>query len=94
MLRNLRAVHGARGDPVRLLGASERLRLASTSELEQHECAVSIALSLLALRWDDRAAEARELLMGVLASGTLDATGAASVAALLEGEEYFPDTRV
>lgn len=72
LLRNLCAVHAAGGDAVRLLGASERLRVLgaaapeASSEAEMAEAAVRVAACLCALRWEERRDQARGLLRMLL----------------------------
>jgi len=72
VLRNLKAVHLAADDTVRLLGACERLRLLGAAEPlasspgEQVDCALQISLALYTLKWEERRAEARKLLEGLL----------------------------
>ena len=79
MLRNLRQIHGASGDVVRTLGVAERLRLVgatrpdATSEAEQLECAMQVALCIFALRWEERRDEAREIILTHLPRVSADA---------------------
>ena len=72
MLRNLRAVYTQSGDIVGLLGACDRLRAIgahsriAVSDAEMRECSGQLALCLYAMRWEQRRAEARMLLEGLL----------------------------
>ena len=76
MLRNLRAIYSASRDPVGILGSADRLlkigaaKPTATSAEEQLACAVQVASAIVALRWEARREEARELLQGALAPRT------------------------
>jgi regulator of sirC expression with transglutaminase-like and TPR domain len=71
ILRNLRGVYMQSGDAARLLGVCDRLRLiggvsrVAVSDAEMRACAGQVALCIFLLRWTQRRAEARRLLLGL-----------------------------
>ena len=74
LLRNLRQVHMAANDAVRLLGASERLLMLSmadtvSTDTERARCALDMLKCLCELRWSERRLEAREMLLKLLRQG-------------------------
>ena len=85
-LRNLRRIYSSRYDYVRLLGAAERTLLVSDANLrdgqtstapavpssERLECEREVAMCLYLLGDEERAREARGLLMGSLRGHTWD----------------------
>jgi regulator of sirC expression with transglutaminase-like and TPR domain len=85
-LRNLRRIYSARRDYVRLLGASERLLLVSDANLrdaatsaraavpsrERLECERDVAMCLYLLQDEERALEARGLLLSSLRGHSWD----------------------
>ena len=74
ILRNLRGIHTASGDAMRLIGVCDRLRsIGAHSRIavgddEMRECAAQVALCIYALKWTQRRTEARRLLLGLLSS--------------------------
>ena len=88
-LRNLRGIYSSRLDYVRLLGVAERMLLVSDANLrddatsarpavpshERLECEREVAMCLYLLRDEERAAEARGLLLGSLRGHTWDSGG-------------------
>ena len=72
MLRNLRAIYSASREPVGIIGSADRLlaigkaKPTATTPDEQLACKVQVASAIVALRWEARRDEARELLEGVL----------------------------
>ena len=98
MLRNLRAIYSASGDAVGIIGSADRLlaigaaKPTASSPEELLACRVQVASAVVALRWEARRDEAKELLEGVLASrqdGALLVPAARRQLEALLADEWF-----